>query len=453
MFSYQSLSLLPPKTILSAAASLTASALLLRTIADDLIPADIHHYFRNLFNRLSTQLTVVIQESDGLTPNHLFQSANLFLATKLSPTTLRIKIHKPEKDDQFTVTVDRNQPIVDVFQTIQCKWILQTESIEVRGNRDSNSRSELRFFELSFHKKHKETILNKYLPYVVKKAKEIKEENKTVKLHTVDYSGTDYWSSVVLNHPATFETMAMDVEKKEELMEDVDMFIKRKDYYRRVGKAWKRGYLFYGPPGTGKSSLVAAMANRLKFDIYDLDLREVQCNSDLRRLLIGTKSRSILVIEDIDCNIGLQSREFNKETANTDDDKITLSGLLNFIDGLWSSCGDERIIVFTTNHKDRLDPALLRPGRMDVHLQMSYCAYGGFKILASTYLQVKEEEQLGLFRRIKELLNKVQVTPAEIAGELMKKGEDVEIVLSNLIRWLEMKEAEIMTAKSPSVHH
>ncbi|KAI3673199.1 hypothetical protein L6452_39315 [Arctium lappa] len=438
MFSYQSLP--PPKTILSTAASITASALLLRTIAADLIPTNIHHYFKNL----STQLTVVIQESDGLTPNHLFESANLFLATNLPPTTLRIKIHKPEKDDQFTLTVDRNQPITDVFQTLKLKWVLRTEPIEVSGTRDSSSRSELRFFELSFHKKHKETVLNKYLPYVVKKAKEIKEEKKTVKLHTVDYSGTDYWSSVVLNHPATFETMAMDVDKKEELLEDVDMFMRRKDYYRRVGKAWKRGYLFYGPPGTGKSSLVAAMANRLKFDVYDLDLREVQCNSDLRRLLIGTKNRSILVIEDIDCNVGLQSREFEKESTNSDDDKITLSGLLNFIDGLWLSCGDERIIVLTTNHKDRLDPALLRPGRMDVHLEMSYCTYGGFKILASSYLQVKEEEKLVLFERIKELLKKVQVTPAEIAGELMKKGENVEIVLTNLIRWLETKEAESM---------
>ena len=57
--------------------------------------------------------------------------------------------------------------------------------------------------------------------------------------------------------------------------------------------------------------------------------------------------------------------------------QFTLSGLLNMIDGLWSSCGDERIIVFTTNHKDRLDPALLRPGRMDLHVHMSYCTMDG----------------------------------------------------------------------------
>ncbi|MFS8001935.1 putative ATPase, AAA-type, core, P-loop containing nucleoside triphosphate hydrolase [Helianthus anomalus] len=119
--------------------------------------------------------------------------------------------------------------------------------------------------------------------------------------------------------------------------------------------------------------------------------------------------------------------------------QITLSGLLNFIDGLWSSCGDERIIVFTTNHKERLDAALLRPGRMDVHVEMSYCTYDGFKILASTYLQVKEDEKLEHFQVVKEALKKVKVTPAEIAGELMK-GEDEDIVLQNLTRWLQLKD-------------
>ncbi|KAJ0923515.1 putative AAA+ ATPase domain, ATPase, AAA-type, core, AAA-type ATPase domain-containing protein [Helianthus annuus] len=440
MYSYQSLP--PPKTILSAAASLTASALLFKTIATTLLPTDLTNYlsssFYTLFHRLSAHLTVVIPDSDGLTPNHLFQAANLYLGTKLSPSTHRIKINKPENEHDLIITVDRNQHITDTFQNIICKWVLKTEQLEFVNSNSNTVRSEQKFFELSFRNTHKETVIKQYLPHVLKTAEHIKAQLKAVKLHTVDYSGTDYWSSVVLNHPATFETIAMDNEMKAWILEDVKLFVKRKDYYRRVGKAWKRGYLFYGPPGTGKSSLVAAMANYLKFDVYDLDLREVQCNSDLRRLLIGTKNRSIIVIEDIDCNVGVQSREGENEGPDKDD-KITLSGLLNFIDGLWSSCGDERIIVFTTNHKERLDAALLRPGRMDVHVEMSYCTYDGFKILASTYLQVKEDEKLERFQVVKEALKKVKVTPAEIAGELMK-GEDAEIVLQNLIRWLQLKD-------------
>nr|POE52397.1 aaa-atpase [Quercus suber] len=274
-------------------------------------------------------------------------------------------------------------------------------------------------------------VLRSYLPYILQKAKAVGEEKKIVKLHTIDYNSTDNWSSINLDHPATFDTMAMDPDLKKFLVEDLNRFIGRKQYYKRVGKAWKREYLLYGPPGTGKSSLVAAMANFLKFHIYDLDLREVECNSDLRQLLIGTTSRSVLVIEDIDCLIELD----NKAISVEDDDEVTLSGLLNFIDGLWSSCGEERIIVFTTNHEDRLDPALLRPGRMDVHLHMSYCSFSGFKTLAYNYLQIQEHT---LSRDIKDLLEKVETTPAEVAEELMK-SDKVEVALQGLIKFLQSK--------------
>ncbi|KAM1434488.1 hypothetical protein ACFX2I_042563 [Malus domestica] len=177
------------------------------------------------------------------------------------------------------------------------------------------------------------------------------------------------------------------------------------------------------------------MANYLKFDIFDLDLREVQCNSDLRRLLIGTKSRSILVIEDIDCSVELQNRDSENEPNAVEDDKISLSAVLNFIDGLWSTCGEERIVVFTTNHKDRLDPALLRPGRMDLHIHMSYCTFGGFKTLAYNYLLIHEHT---LFGEIEMLLDRAQATPAEVAGELMT-SDDAHVSLQGLIEFLRGK--------------
>lgn len=113
--------------------------------------------------------------------------------------------------------------------------------------------------------------------------------------------------------------------------------------------------------------------------------------------------------------------------------------LLNFIDGLWSSCGDELLIVFTTNHKDRLDPALLRPGRMDVHIHMSYCTFHGFKTLAMNYLKIREHP---LFDVIQELLAKVEATPAEIAGQLMK-NDKARTALQDVINYLRNKEHNI----------
>ncbi|KAM2980218.1 hypothetical protein FF2_011689 [Malus domestica] len=176
----------------------------------------------------------------------------------------------------------------------------------------------------------------------------------------------------------------MDPKLKEELINDLDRFVKRKEFYGRVGKAWKRGYLLYGPP-------------------------------------------------DIDCSIELSDRKLGGGSNN--DSQLTLSGLLNFTDGLWSSCGDERIIVFTTNYKEKLDPALLRPGRMDMHIHMSYCTPSGFKILASNYLGIKTHH---LFDEIEEFLKQLEVTPAEIAEQLMK-SEEADKALAGLAAFLKNK--------------
>ena len=104
------------------------------------------------------------------------------------------------------------------------------------------------------------------------------------------------WSYIDFDHPTTFDTLAMERAKKKEIMDDLDAFRKNRDFYRRTGKPWKRGYLLYGPPGTGKSTMVAAMANYLDYDIYDVELTVVHTNTDLRRLLIETTSKSIIII-------------------------------------------------------------------------------------------------------------------------------------------------------------
>nr|CAD1823894.1 unnamed protein product [Ananas comosus var. bracteatus] len=323
--------------------------------------------------------------------------------------------------------------MVDVYEGTEFKWQLICR--ETSGGTSSNGTSrqiEVRSFELSFHKKHKEKALYSYLPFILARAKEIKEEDKSLKLHLNE---GDSWFPIDLHHPSTFDTLAMDAELKRTVMDDLSRFVKRKDYYRRIGKAWKRGYLLYGPPGTGKSSLIAAMANYLKFDIYDLELTEVGWNSTLRRLLIGMSNKSILVIEDIDCTIKLQQRDENEDQNTSNDDKVTLSGLLNFVDGLWSTSGEERIIVFTTNYKERLDPALLRPGRMDMQIHMSYCGVDAFRALASNYHAINDHE---LFPEIEGLIREVEVTPAAVAEELMR-SDDIDAALQGLLNFLKAK--------------
>lgn len=254
----------------------------------------------------------------------------------------------------------------------------------------------------------------------------------------------------------------MEPEAKRDVVEDLLSFSNNKDFYERIGRAWKRGYLLHGPPGTGKSTMIAAMANLLSYDVYDLELTAVKDNTELKKLLIATSSKAIIVIEDIDCSADLtgqrrEKREKGEEgeknhvlkkmgvgEAENKSSKITLSGLLNFIDGLWSACGGERIIVFTTNYVENLDPALIRRGRMDKHIELSYCSFEGFKVLAKNYLEL---EQHDLFPRVESLLGEVEMTPADVAEHLMPKSVpgDSDVCLKNLIIALEVEQQKSRT--------
>ncbi|KAL9328785.1 hypothetical protein ACSQ67_003788 [Phaseolus vulgaris] len=447
-----------PSSIFSAYASMTASIMLLRSMANELVPQPIRAYLFNTFRYLikprSPTLTLIIEDSTGIARNQVYDAAEAYLSTRVSPENERLKISKSPKEKKLTIRLEKGEKVVDYFNGACFKWrFICAESEKNNPNDHTTSnisvRSEKRLFELSFPKKHKEIVLDSYLPFILEKAKEMKDEERVLKMHTLNtsycYSGVK-WDSINLEHPSTFETLAMEPELKNAVIEDLDRFVKRREFYKRVGRAWKRGYLLYGPPGTGKSSLIAAMANYLKFDIFDLQLGNIVRDSDLRKLLLATANRSILVIEDIDCSVDLPERRHGDGRKQTDAHRasdgwmqLTLSGLLNFIDGLWSSCGDERIIIFTTNHKERLDPALLRPGRMDMHIHMSYCSYQGFKLLASNYLEIPSEHPL--FGEIEGLIEDIQITPAQVAEELMK-NEDAEATLEGFVKLLKRKKME-----------
>ncbi|KAL5762350.1 hypothetical protein ACOSP7_018614 [Xanthoceras sorbifolium] len=452
-----SLTSMPSTTsVFSAYTTLTASTMLVRTVLNDvqglasqLIPKKLQEKIlsrlEGLSGKLSSQLTITIDEYKGFSINEIYQDAEMYLSTRITPAIEQLKVSKEQREKDLSVTINKGQKINDTFEGIQLIWeFVCNETQKTSFNCDSGfyaaETAERKSIQLSFHKKYKEKVLGTYLQYVAEISKAIKENKKVVKLYSLgNYSGDN---SINLDHPSTFETLAMDLKQKKELIDDLDRFLKRREFYKRVGKAWKRGYLLYGPPGTGKSSLIAAMANYLKFDIYDLELTSLRSNSDLRRLLVSTGNRSILVIEDIDCTIELENRQFGG--YNQDDSQITLSGLLNFVDGLWSSCGDERIIVFTTNHKERLDPALLRPGRMDMHIHMSYLTPDGFKILALNYLSIKSHS---VFPEIEELIKETEVTPAEVAEELMK-SEDADVALKGVVDFLGRKKEQNKCDKS-----
>ncbi|CAH1444110.1 unnamed protein product [Lactuca virosa] len=455
------------KTVVSTISSVAAAATVVRSVARDYLPPEFQDYlhlgFRNFINKFSTQLTMVIYEFDGFAENEIYKATELYLSTRTSPQIHRMKLTKHANEKDINVAMDTNEEFTDIYNGVKFKWCLVTNKAPTReyyrnDGMNRSTGSDLRMLELTFHRKHKDLALKEYLPFILNDSKTRKQEEKSVKLFTVDTmmmrSGFPrMWVPVNLDHDhqANFATLAMDIDVKEKVMKDLDRFIKRRDYYRKVGKAWKRGYLLYGPPGTGKSSLIAAMANYLNFDIYYLELTDVRSNSELRKLLVATANRSILVVEDIDCLLELHDRvppksftRRNKGRGYHEERKVTLSGFLNFIDGLWSSCAHEKIIICTANQKDKLDPALLRPGRMDVHINMSYCTPCGFRLLTSNYLGITEHN---LFEEIEDLIVKVEITPAEVAEQLLKDN-DPDIALGDLINFFDVKFKENEEAKA-----
>ncbi|TKY89122.1 hypothetical protein EX895_001653 [Sporisorium graminicola] len=149
--------------------------------------------------------------------------------------------------------------------------------------------------------------------------------------------------------------------KKEAIVSDVNRFLKRDRWYAERGIPYRRGYLLHGAPGSGKSSFITALAGHLDFNICLLNLSERGLTDDkLNHLLSNAPDRSILLLEDVDAAfLGRQQAAEDGYQAS-----VTFSGLLNALDGVAS--GESRIIFMTTNHIEKLDPALIRPGRVDL---------------------------------------------------------------------------------------
>ncbi|ODQ66688.1 mitochondrial chaperone BCS1 [Nadsonia fulvescens var. elongata DSM 6958] len=147
---------------------------------------------------------------------------------------------------------------------------------------------------------------------------------------------------------------------KENVLKDVTDFLGSSKWYYDRGIPYRRGYLLYGPPGSGKSSFIQALAGELDYNICILNLSEMMLTDDrLNHLMNHCPERSILLLEDIDS-------AFNERKQVADqgyNSGVTFSGLLNALDGVASA--EERLIFMTTNHPEKLDPALIRPGRID----------------------------------------------------------------------------------------
>lgn len=189
------------------------------------------------------------------------------------------------------------------------------------------------------------------------------------------YTYNDGWDYSENYTPRLLESVVLEPGDKERLVEDIKRFRSSKQRYSRLGVPYHRGYLLYGPPGTGKTSLVSAVAAHFGLSVYCVNLTEFN-DRNLMSAVSQIPRDSVLLFEDIDCMKGGQKRE----AADCEDQRavqrekegvthgVTLSGLLNVLDGFFAPTGV--LFMMTTNYMEALDPALLRPGRIDYKLYL-----------------------------------------------------------------------------------
>lgn len=191
------------------------------------------------------------------------------------------------------------------------------------------------------------------------------EDNKCIKISSFS---ENYWQTVDNRRPRSVGTIVCKPGLMDGLANDMERFLGAFDWYADRGVPYRRGYLFSGPPGTGKSSTAIALAGHFRLPVYVLNLGSILTDTSLISAISEIPNRAILLIEDID-SAGVGSIRDREEDDDRKDGKfgITLSALLNCLDGALSREG--RILIMTTNYPDRIDAALIRPGRVDVRVE------------------------------------------------------------------------------------
>lgn len=255
-------------------------------------------------------------------------------------------------------------------------------------------------------------------------------------------SGTE-WKSTPSNNTRKLDTIILKNGLKDEIKSDLDLFLKSEEWYTDRDIPYTRGYLFYGYPGTGKTSIIKGISTYSKRHIHYLILSNVRSDAELIDLLRKINyAETILVIEDIDATLDIvKSRDagdkIEKEDKkkdkreDTDENKnikpqtqLTLSGLLNAIDGVFSTHG--RILAMTTNHPEVLDEALIRPGRIDCKFLFDNCDSSQIKDLFEMFFNQKPYEHL-----LSEIKNN-KYSPAHITSVFLRYRNNPKEALKHL---------------------
>ncbi|KXN64673.1 hypothetical protein CONCODRAFT_45084, partial [Conidiobolus coronatus NRRL 28638] len=224
------------------------------------------------------------------------------------------------------------------------------------------------------------------------------------------------------------ESVILDKDQKERIVTDVKDFLSNGEWYLKRGIPYRRGYLLHGPPGSGKSSFIQALAGELQFNICILNLSERGLTDDrLNHLMTVVPERSLLLLEDIDA--AFVKRDATEKQGYQS--MVTFSGLLNALDGV--AAAEERIVFMTTNHIERLDPALVRPGRVDVKELLDNVSAEQMKKLFLRFYQGEED----LANKFVAKLQGLPVSAASLQGHFVFYKQQPQQALDNVDKFIQ----------------
>lgn len=295
----------------------------------------------------------------------------------------------------------------------------------------------------------------------------------TVRISKRSYE--ESWDTSILRPLRPLETVHFDEKVKDALVADIANYLdaNTRKFYNKRGIPYRRGFLLYGPPGTGKTSLSLALAGRFGLELYLLHMPSVRDDEALERLFTSLPPRCIVLLEDIDA-VGIKRRVSKDEDdssndSGTDSDSksddedhgrsnVTLSGLLNVLDGVASQEG--RIVLMTSNFADKLDKALVRPGRVDKMIYLGHISQRSSELMflrmyaADTagagpadrpQQQVPEDELKRLALEFSKRIPNEVFTPAQLQGYLLNHRDSPLDAAANVERWVQ-EEVEMLEA-------
>lgn len=209
-----------------------------------------------------------------------------------------------------------------------------------------------------------QVVLRGLLEEVIERA--VAYQAKKISAFIAGYSS---WRRLRTFRPRKMESVILPEGVSDLILKKLRDFIADRAWYEEMGIPYHMGMLFHGIPGSGKTSIIGALAGELKMNLYILSLASEEMSDErFAGLLSEIPPNSFMVLEDVDAAFAARKRKTEEGQATTTG-CLTLTGILNALDGFMASEG--AIVLMTTNHRELLDPALIRPGRVDFEVEFT----------------------------------------------------------------------------------